>query len=82
MQADGDDVIETGDERTPETGAKVESNAHPSRREADSKRRALIQAGWAVPAILAVGLTHEAKAQSGYFGGTPLPPPPELGPDT
>lgn len=34
-----------------------------SSREVDFARRALVQAGWAVPAILAIGLPCDAKAQ-------------------
>ena len=88
MQADGDDVTETGDDGTPETepistegpggaGAELHSRVEQSRCEADLRRRAFIQAGWTVPAVLAVGLTRDAKAQAGYYGGTPPPPPPD-----
>jgi hypothetical protein len=40
-----------------------------------ARRRALVQVGWAVPGILAVGLPREARAQNGSPPGTPPTPP-------
>jgi hypothetical protein len=55
-------------DRTQEKEAlpEVDAGGHP----ADLARRALVQAGWAVPTIIAVGsLPRKAQAQYGGGGG-------------
>jgi hypothetical protein len=50
---------------TPETEATKDSQNPVADRQTDFTRRALIQAGWIAPVVLAATLPQRASAQSG-----------------
>lgn len=66
--------IESPEEINPEI-TNPEAEAERKERLATFSRRAILQAGWAVPTVLAIGLPRNVLAQS-----TPTPPPGPIAP--